>query len=358
MKTILHVGMTKTGSTALQGSLAAARPDLKRYGILYPESPDKVPSRHQHLLTRRFLKYDEVPQHVARHFDSKRDMDRAYRTFLKSIPEQAQTRSASCLVMSSEHLFRRLNWFQRQAIRKDFLRVGLQDTEIALYIRRPSSRYLSMLQQGLKGVGKLRRPRRTKYRGRFRSFEHLFGKPALKPKVFARESLHEGDILKDFELRFLSRQGVPTGTLRPDEKDNVSLSAEGMLLMEWLRRDGKADPAQSFSPRKVCLAVEAAEPLVETSKPKLNAAIAEQVDYGSDEVLWLQEEWGLTFHGYDYDRIRAGDFAPRPSRECAFSDLVDVEAEGTLALLDKIIEQQRYPDVTAWAKDMRRRGRP
>ncbi len=37
---ILHIGVHKTGSTALQAALAAARPELKRRGILYPGTDD------------------------------------------------------------------------------------------------------------------------------------------------------------------------------------------------------------------------------------------------------------------------------------------------------------------------------
>lgn len=353
MKTILHVGMTKTGSTALQAALSAARNELREAGIVYPDIPGHGSFKSHHLLTWRFALPERIPVHVRRHFDTLEDMHRAYRALRKSIRADVRMTAPAGVVMSSEHLFRPLGLGQRLAIRADFFRMGLRDTTVAVYLRLPSSRYLSMMQQGLKGLGVLRQPNRPEYRKPFSSFVTLFGRAAIEPKVFARGNLIKGDVLVDFEERFLRPLGAPEGILRPASGENATLSAEGMQVMEWRRQDEVDRGDQGFSVPRLRHCLDDVEPLADVTRAHLEPRIAECIDYCSDGVHWLREEWGLAFEGYDYDRIAAGDLAPRPPQDCSFKDIVQVDAERTLSLLDVMIERNVDPAVSAWADRIR-----
>jgi hypothetical protein len=67
MKTILHIGMPKTGTTALQDCLRASRADLAAAGILYPENPPGCRFNNHRMLVMGFLPFDALPRHMVSH---------------------------------------------------------------------------------------------------------------------------------------------------------------------------------------------------------------------------------------------------------------------------------------------------
>ena len=64
-RVLLHVGVHKTGSTALQAALAAARPELEQLGVIYPGSADAHHSAAWAVTNRSFGFGDEAkpPDH-------------------------------------------------------------------------------------------------------------------------------------------------------------------------------------------------------------------------------------------------------------------------------------------------------
>jgi hypothetical protein len=114
MKTILHIGMPKTGSTALQNCLRASAGPLAARSALYASSPPGCPFNNHRLLILGFTGFDDLPRHIRKHS--------AY---------APGTLGPACAAFLA-HL------------------IGAGDPRVAVYLRRPSAYYLSALQQRLK----------------------------------------------------------------------------------------------------------------------------------------------------------------------------------------------------------------
>lgn len=116
------------------------------------------------------------------------------------------------------------------------------DVRFLAYLRRPSERHASEIQQTLKASHILPRPVR---RGLLRQ---LSGFAAIRPvsaRFFSRETLHEGDVVTDACRDF----GVRLDRLdRPAKRDNTSLTAEGTILLQRYRRKHHAERNNIFTP--------------------------------------------------------------------------------------------------------------
>ena len=62
MKIIMHIGMPKTGSTAIQFALAKSRENLLSNGILYPVNPEPFSNQVKHMLYMSLLRQGDAGQ--------------------------------------------------------------------------------------------------------------------------------------------------------------------------------------------------------------------------------------------------------------------------------------------------------
>ena len=62
MKIIMHIGMPKTGSTAIQFALTKSREKLLSNGILYPVNPDPFSKQVKHMLYLSLLRQGDAGQ--------------------------------------------------------------------------------------------------------------------------------------------------------------------------------------------------------------------------------------------------------------------------------------------------------
>jgi hypothetical protein len=140
-RVILHVGPSKTGTTAIQGALSALSDELRSNGILYPET--SPPSREgQPSLAWEILESIGAP--VARLSKARLSWAEALRS--------AEHCNAHTLLISSEDFT--LEFFERRAFAA--LRQVLADVPITVVfaVRDPVTAVPSMWQQAVKwGVG-------------------------------------------------------------------------------------------------------------------------------------------------------------------------------------------------------------
>ena len=220
VKLVLHVGMSKSGSTAIQHGLVALRERLLEQGYLYPtgmltqhnqssliaavDPPDKLP--------RYFRpRYGNKPHKVARDFDA----------WIADIRTQIDRHRPKTVLMSGQTLFKlvRPDQFEKLAA---VLRPLCDEIEVVAYLRRPSDFYLSSAQQILKADHRIKPIAPPDYRAPLEGFRSIADRLHVFP--YDRAQFPGGDVLRHFMDTFCP-DAVPEEGL-PKIAANVSLSAE------------------------------------------------------------------------------------------------------------------------------------
>lgn len=291
---IFHIGQPKTGTTTLQGSLAASRKALLKHGVLYPRRILGVNHRHTKA-------YFAGPQSASR-LDRRRlnddgpaimeEADRAWKRICEDITHHAPATT----ILSSEGFFN----IARYDAFPDFirqLRKLADEVVFVTYIRSPSSYYLSSYQQHLKTTGIPQPPRQTElYR---RALEPFVQSDQIRLEVheFSRPDLIGGDIVADFTARYLTPEAAAT-VKTPDTKANTSISAEAMAILENVHNG--ANPLEyqddgpvlaNFTRRLIALDSE----LQGSAAPVYLPGVARIVHQSCTDLDWVRETFGIAF---------------------------------------------------------------
>jgi hypothetical protein len=319
---VLHIGDGKCGSTSIQQSLHATRHALAEAGILY--LPDKrnlshftlaalaggrirgaradgggsvlegmlrsaVPAWANLLLGPRSLE--------GRALENLRDIRRAWH----------RTRPGH-VVLSAESFFA----LQPQAIMGilDQLTIPVTSIHLVAYVRSPVSMYLALNQQKLKASHNMLRPDRWR-RDIALPFERWSASGLCRSIHLGRfetAALAGGSVVADF-AEVLGRVTGIAGLTLPEQRANVSLSAEQMVVLQRFRRDflGHRDDVPASRSRSLIHFFEALNAVgLAFSRPRLTEAAAARVmGNNAGYVRRLQRLFpGLDMPGADAD---AGD---------------------------------------------------
>ena len=215
MKTILHIGSGKTGSTALQDMLNGSQDVLLANGVLYPKNPDGISFNNHRLLSVVLGEFETLPASIRAAYPDKAALEVAHQAFLEALAAQVAAARPSSLLLSSEALFRGVPDDYRGAFEEQLARFGVTDAVVPVYIRLPSARYLSSFQQTLKTEGKMVPPGKPKFLYVLEGYRAIFGAGSVRPQVFSRSALPGGDVTRDFHERFLAPEGVDYDQLTP-----------------------------------------------------------------------------------------------------------------------------------------------
>ncbi len=341
---LFHIGMAKTGSSSLQRAFLGSHDHLASKGVLYPHNPAR-PKLHNHkLLAAHIAPLDRLPRHMARLGDQERVLHDSA-GFIEHLREEVARLRPALLLLSSETMFTRIR--QPGELRRALRALGTAPPVFAAYLRRPSERYVSGLQQVLRSSHELVQPRAPSYRAPIEGYEALFGAGCLRLHVFHRGLLKDGDVVADFVARHLAGQGVEASRLAQVGERNVSLSAESMTVLRAFRvafRAGERDVDKVVDALRRTL--RAADAAVGAPRPRLRPEIADMVDHASLDPLWLRDARGLVFPGFDYRPLERGRLAPPPERALGLEEIVVVDPERRRAVLEHL-------RGTDWAKPRR-----
>jgi hypothetical protein len=246
MKTILHIGLEKTGTTSVQQLLSANRSALVAQGTLIPKSLH--PGNNFYLAMASFSSFR--PDGLLRQQGIKNQVDLdAFRakTLTKFQAELKSASGAKQVLISSEHLQSRLTSIaDLQLLKKNLESVGLGDFEILVYLREPIRIALSHHGMAIKkGVFvdetffEPNHPRVSQILGFQSSLEmwqQVFGPESMRVRLYP-EGQKPAALIEDFfEATSLSQSGL---NLNSDEKRNANLSSGALQILNNMNRENK-----------------------------------------------------------------------------------------------------------------------
>jgi tetratricopeptide (TPR) repeat protein len=244
---ILHIGLSKTGSSSIQRVLAGQRDVLAAQGVFYPRSP----GWENHML---------LPASIVADPNALWDVHPGTWEGMKPEVRLAQFREqfaaemagmpaeAKRCVISSEQCASLLNHDDDVARLAALLRQWFDPISVVAYLRRQDKHAASAYTQNLR-VGILADPALPEggptqlvqydYGGLLDRWARAFGDAAMVPRIFERADLTGGDAVHDFlEIAGIS---LPALQDNPDRLANPSVTLAGQ---ELLRRAGRTLEAQ------------------------------------------------------------------------------------------------------------------
>ena len=304
MKILLHIGMPKAGSTALQQGLMAVRDALAERRVLYPVSP--VIESTSNFLMAGLMPFDKLPRYVRHSLKPwKGDYQGLFDRWIDGIRAEVATLGAETLVLSGENLFAVTEAAPAAALRRILAGLGAERIEVVVYVRRPSDWYLSSVQQVLRASHQIRTARPVGYRAPIDCFAaHV----ADQIKVFAydRARFPGGDILGHFLQAGLGIE-TPPASGEGERQFNATISAEAMALLQEYRSINHREADGTFTRDTARFRQALMQADAETGgerRPALHPDLAQRLDQGSPDLLWLRDAHGVGFDGIDYDRIQ------------------------------------------------------
>ncbi len=225
---IMHVGMHKTGSTALQHAFAKMR--FGPYGPL-----DLIDKNHSVVCNMWFGPVMTSPQDLLLLGHSQASGERHLNRAKERVARQLERSSKRELVVSAEWLSNgiypgegRLGMLRR--FKAEF-EPHFERIEVYAYVRPPIAYITGACQQIIQARPVFLTPW-PRYKKRFRPMFEVFGRENIHLRVFERDRLLEGDVVADF----YDWVGWPQTRFKAGTR-NESLSAAGVALAHCYQRN-------------------------------------------------------------------------------------------------------------------------
>lgn len=347
MRVILHIGSQKTGTTALQLAFSQAAPSLARLGVLYPRGHGRDTTHA--ILLHGLYRPDDIPR--AERARPKTDADR--RRFLDRLAGRIRDERPACVVLSSEYFFRPLDDAALARLRDELLALGAERIEVVVYLRSPSGKFLSTLQQKLKASARPPVPAACNYRKVLEPYARVFGTGAVRASCFDRRTLVDGDIVADFCAHHLGAQGPAISALIRQVRTNESLSAEAIDVLRRHRADFHPGAEDRFRRDTHALIRELLrlDAALGLGRPRLRADVADAIDHAANDPVWLRDTFGLTLPGLDWNRLAQATGAEiwTGDRPPHLADLIEIDPAARRRLLTALADSSwvRRPGLLA-----------
>ncbi len=245
---ILHIGLSKTGSSSIQRVLAEQRPALRAQGVYLPSSPGHA----NHALLAAALVDDPKilwgyhpgtwegmapAARIARFRDE-------FAAEMASLPDDV-TRA----IITAEQLGGVLRSDAELARLAELLGRHFDPITVVVYLRRQDQHAASAYTEWLRG-GVLRPPAlpaggpaqlpEYHYGALLDRWARAFGDAAIRPRIFARDKLLDGDVIADF----LAVAGITLEVAAEDGKrqsnPSISAAAQALLLAAGRHMEARA----------------------------------------------------------------------------------------------------------------------
>lgn len=340
MRLVLHIGMGKTGTSALQAELAAQRRRLARRGICYPVVDGRDAHGTLTCLVRTEARIPRAYRGVGR--DDLASLRARGAAYWDALERRLDADDAHTAILSCEHFF----YLQDEELASlhALLESRFDWIDVVAYVRAPASYYVAMVQQVLRASATIPAPRthRLPYQTCIERYRSRFP-GAVTVRSFERDSLVGADIVEDFASVAFPQTDV-LGRRRVVDAVNPSMSAEAMCILQEFRHLRYPLDDQRFNGATAELrkALDDAGRVVAQTPAKLRPEVAAVVlaNHATD-LRWMADELDLD--------LRSGAVATRDSDrsvgavgECRrFLDVDEARITETLhAVLDLVMVER------------------
>ncbi len=233
---ILHIGQSKTGTSSIQRCLGASRDLLRADGVLYPLSPGAA----NHALLPASLvpisRLGDFHPNVWEGLGPEARLDRFRREFAAEM--DAIGPDIRRVIVSAEQCSGLLTDEAAIARLHALLAPRFGAITVVMYLRRQDEHFASGYTQGLR-VGVVRPPALPEggperhpaydYATLLDRWARVFGEAAIRPRIFERAAMLNGDAVDDFLAVCGLRLTVPPD--HPARQSNLSVTPEALALM-------------------------------------------------------------------------------------------------------------------------------
>jgi hypothetical protein len=347
MKVVIHIGPMKTGTTALQESLAAHRRELLAQGVLYPRGHDPANRTNHHRLAMAVLDEDQWRDRLwSGHRQNPKTVRHRAQEYWTSIKGEISRHRPDTLVLSTELL----SWARTA---REFERLHRLVSEVSddvvpcLYIRDPADRWLSHFQQSARHSTAPRPLNAARFRPQLELIEATFGRRPMV-RAYDRRQLIDGDIVRDFTTAVLGA----SEWLRPiaSRSSNEALSPEVLAVVFDFRHvnyAGRRGQGGNSTGRLITdlQGIEARMP--SGLRLALHPEVRAELTRAAVDLPWLRDEYGISFPGIDYDQgFDAAALDERPIDRV--EDVVAVDQDRKRELLSRLL--LHYVKDTNWTR--------
>ena len=229
-------------------------------------------------------------------------------------------------------------------IKNDLNNSGINEFIVVAYVRRPSSHFAAKVQQKHRAAHTIGVAKALPLKKHLASFIDAYGRQNVNVRAYDRKLLWNGDITRDFSHRFLNDAAL--GDVGNVANNNPSLSSEAVEAIRQYRFRFHRDDENVLSPdgRELIQELNRIDKALNSPPAKALPKVADAIDYGSTDALWLRDEFGVVFADFDYGRLERGELEePNSSVPAGLDGLFVFDRERYRTLLESLIE-------TEWSK--------
>lgn len=333
VKLVIHIGMPKTGTSTIQRSLHSEESSLEANDIVFP-IPPKIGHAHTHLMV--LDKKNPIPSFLTQIYgNAPEELTRTGQRILSNVEAMTQNSPANICVLSSEAWFFRPYLFQEDVL-SAFIDRNFDSVKFICYTRRPSSYFLSALQQSLKSSPDLIPISPPNFRSVIEMCEEV---APVDCASFEGAVQRKGNIYFDFLRRVGAKP--PFKAVEIDRNhENRTFSAEAMILLWEYRRymPHARRLLRTTEDRQFQSQLRLAEEQVGCAgqRPSLKPEYVALLDRRSPDLEYLQKRFGI-----DYASSTSVTDAAQSAQRAAktVKDVIDFD-EGLLSELREAISSR------------------
>lgn len=347
MKFIIHFGMPKTGSTAIQLALAENRDNLVSAGILYPKIPSPFINHQKHMIylsmfrqgdTDQWVKHPEIKEKIKLTYGEVKNFEEFW---LNDLDNQIKNTKPHTIIISDE------GFFNCMANKKSNIHVNIRqfltkldvkpiDFKIVGYLRSPPDYYLSRAQQTLKTKSEIIPLSAANFIPAIKRIGSQY-KSELKIFPFNRKIFPHGDVVRHFTNYAC---GFEIGTLG---QINESVSGPAMSILQEYHKYFSVENNDRRKPKQVQFLIKSLQEAgsrLGYGRPVLKLNIKLKIfNQMISDLEWLNLNYGISFDSSSYDSCQNLIINDDTVKLQKLTDIIDFTHEEKDRLLFEIINQ-------------------